>query len=147
VPFYHPSTMVSQQGITKIYHTILKYNKHSYVRNAMNISLNNPTGFVVVWSTILKLYGADLSFGSPNFNFNCYVIILLLKPPFSNTSFIVFFPICTWITTIWLSITTTVVPTSSTKKPTCLFVVTLLTLWVFSSFSFGQRYLFSLELF
>ncbi len=26
-------------GITKIYHTILKYSKRTYVRNAMNINL------------------------------------------------------------------------------------------------------------
>jgi hypothetical protein len=73
-------------------------------------SLINPIGFVVVWYAILILYGASLGFGSPNLNLNYYVIILTPKPPFSNTSSIVFFPICTWITTICLSITTAVVP-------------------------------------
>jgi hypothetical protein len=107
-----------QHGITKIYHIIFKYNKCSYVRNAMNIYLHifiNPTSFVVVWSAILILYGASLGFGSPNFNFNYSVIILTLKPPSSNTSSIVFFPICTWIIVIWLYIATTIVRTFGTK--------------------------------
>ncbi len=37
-----------QHGITRIYHTIMKYSKHSYVRNAMNIYLqisNQPHWF------------------------------------------------------------------------------------------------------
>ncbi len=98
---------------------------------------------MVVWHAILRLYGANLGFGSPNFNLNYSVIILILEPPSNNTSFIVFFPICTWIIAIWLSIATSVVLTSSTKEPTCLSVVVLLTFWVFSSFSFYQIYIFS----
>ncbi len=104
-----------QHGKTKIYHIIMKYNKCSYVRHAMNIYLINPTGFVVIWFTILKLYGASLGFGSPNLNLNYYVIILTLEPPSSNTSSIVFFPICTWITARWLSIIIIIVPTFGTK--------------------------------
>jgi hypothetical protein len=59
----------------------------------------------------------------PQLNFNCFVIILIPKPPSSNTSSIVLFPIYTWITTIWLSIVTTTIPTSSTKELTCLSLV------------------------
>ncbi len=107
-------------------------------------SLINPTSFMVVWSAILKLYGASLGFGSPNRNLNCYVIILSPKPPSNNTSSIVFFPICTWIIAIWLSIVTIVVPISSTERPTCLSMVVLLIFWIFSSFNFCQRHLFNL---
>jgi len=63
-------------------------------------SLIKPIGLVVVSSAILKLYGASLSFGSPNFNLNYYVIILTPEPPSNNTSFIVFFAIYIWITAI-----------------------------------------------
>ncbi len=106
-------------------------------------SLINPIGFVVIWSTIFRLYGAGLGFRNPNLNLNCYVTILTPKLPSSNTSFIVFFPICTWIISIWLSIVTIVVFTSGTKEPTCFSMVFLLTFWIFSSFNFCQRYLFS----
>jgi hypothetical protein len=63
-------------------------------------------------------------------------VVTLLKPSSSNTSFIVFFPICTWIIAIWLSIATTVVPTSSTEEPTCFFMIVLFTFWLFCGFSF-----------
>ncbi len=136
-----------QHGITRIYHIIPKYSKRNYVRNAMNIyifrSLINPIGFVVVWFAIPRLYGAGLGFGSPNLNLNCFVIILIPKPPSNNTSSIVFFPIYTWIITIWLFIPTTTIPTFGTKEWTCLSMVTLLTFWVFSGFNFYQRYFFS----
>jgi len=108
-------------------------------------SLINSTSFVVVWFAIPKLYGASLGFRSPNLNLNHSVIILTPKPPSSNTSFIVFFPIYTWIIAIWLSIATIVVPTSSIEEPTCFFVVALLTFLVFSSFSFCHIYFFKLR--
>jgi hypothetical protein len=71
------------------------------------------------------------------------MIRLTLKPPSNNTSSIVFFWIYTWITTIWLFIATIDVPTSSIEKPTCLFVVALLTFWIFSSFNFYHKYFFN----
>jgi hypothetical protein len=67
-------------------------------------TLINPTCFVFIWSIIFKPYGACLGFRSPNLNINCFVIILILEPPSNNTSCIVFFPLYTWITAIWLSI-------------------------------------------
>jgi hypothetical protein len=106
-------------------------------------SLINPTIFVVVWYAILKFYGTSLGFGSPNPNFNCYVIISTLWPPSNNTSSIVLFLMYTWITTIWLSIVTTIVPTFSTKKPTCLSMVVLLEFWVL--FNFNLCYFFKLK--
>jgi hypothetical protein len=93
----------------------LKYSKCSYIRNAMNIYIQisyQPHWFCgCLTYVILRLYGAGLGFGSPNLNLNCSVIILTPKPPSNNTSCIVFFPIYTWITTIWLSIAIAVVPT------------------------------------
>jgi hypothetical protein len=62
----------------------MKYSKHGYVRNAMNIYLhisNQPHCFVVIWFAILKLYGESLGFKSPNLNLNCFVIILTLETP------------------------------------------------------------------
>jgi hypothetical protein len=103
-------------------------------------SLINPISFVIVWYAILRLYGASYSFGSPNFNFNYFVIILTLKPPSSNTSSIVFFPIYTWIIPIWLFIATIIVLTSGTKIPTCLSMVALLKLWIFSGFSYAKDF-------
>jgi hypothetical protein len=90
-------------------------------------SLINPTGFVVVWFAILRLYGACLGFGSPNLNLNYFVTILTPKLPSKNTSFIVLFPIYTYINAIWLSIAITIVPTFGIKEPTCLSMVALLT--------------------
>jgi hypothetical protein len=119
-----------QHGIIRIYHSIMKYSKRNYVKNVVFTyifkSLIKPIGFVVVWSAILKLYGVGLDFRSPNLNFNYFVMILTPKLPSNNTSSIVFFLICTWITTMWLSIATTTIPTSSTKELTCFSVVVLL---------------------
>ncbi len=98
---------------------------------------------MVVWSTILILYGVGLGFGSPNFNLNYYVRILILKPPSNNTSSIIFFPMCTWITAIWLSIVIIAIPTSGTKEPTCFFVVAIFKFWVFFGFNFYHKYLFN----
>jgi hypothetical protein len=75
----------------------------------------------------LRLYGAGLSFGSPNFNFNYFLIILTPGPPSNNTSSIVFFLIYTWIITIQLSIATATVLTYGIEKPTCLSMVDLFT--------------------
>jgi hypothetical protein len=98
-PFSIPQPWSTQQDeITWIYHIILKYSKHNYVKNAMNIYFQisyQPHSFVVVWFTILRWYSASLSFGSLNLNLNCPVIILTPKLPSSNTSSIVFYPICT----------------------------------------------------
>jgi hypothetical protein len=106
-------------------------------------SLINPSGFVAVWSTILKLYAAGLGFRGLNLNLNYFMIILILKPPSNNTSSIKFFPICTWIIAIWLSIVIVVVPTFGTKGPTCFFCGYFYLHWVFFGFSFCQRYFFS----
>jgi hypothetical protein len=76
--------------------------------------LIKPISFVVIWFAILRLYGVGLGFGSPNFNLNYFVIILTPEPPSNDTSSIVFFLICTWITVIWLSIATTTIPTFGT---------------------------------
>ncbi len=110
-------------------------------------SLMNPIGFMVVWFAILRLYGVGLGFRSPNLNLNYSMIILILKPSSSNTSSIILFPICTWITTIQLSIVTIVVPTFGIEEPTCFSMVVLLTFWVFSNFSFCQRFFLTQELF
>jgi len=93
--------------------------------------LIKPIGFVVVWFAILRLYGVGLNFGSPNFNLNYFVMILILEPPSNNTNSIVFFPIYTWIIAIWLFIVIVIVLTYDIEKTTCLFVVALLKLWVF----------------
>jgi len=50
-------------------------------------------------------------------------MILTPEPPSNNTSSIIFSPICAWIIAIWLSIAIVVVLASSTKEPTCFFVV------------------------
>ncbi len=121
--FNIPQPLFPQQHeITRICHIIMKYSKRNYVKNAMNIYLqisDKPIGFVVVWFAILKLYGVGLGFGSPNLNFKCFMIILTLEPPSSNTSSILFFLICIWTTTIWLYVATIVVPTFSIEQPTC----------------------------
>ncbi len=95
------------------------------------ISPINPIDFVVIWSTILKLYGVGLGFGSPNLNLNYFVIILTPKPPSSSTSSIVFFVIYTWITTIWLSITIIIVFTLVLKNQ----LVSMWLLYLHSKFS------------
>jgi hypothetical protein len=87
--------------------------------------LIKPIGFVVVWFSILRLYVVGLKFGSPNFNLNYFVMILIPEPPSNNTSSIVFFPICTWIIAIWLSNVIIVIPTYGIEEITCLFVVAL----------------------
>jgi hypothetical protein len=55
----------------------------------------SPISFKVVWSTILKLYGAGLGFDNSNLNFNYFVMILTLDPPSNKTSFTMFFLIYT----------------------------------------------------
>jgi hypothetical protein len=70
------------------------------------------------------------------------VMILTPKPPSSNTSSIVLFPICIWIIAIWLYVITVVVLAFGTEELTCFFVVALFKFWVFSTFSFYQRYIF-----
>jgi hypothetical protein len=105
--------------------------------------LIKPTNFVVIWFAIFKLNGVGLNFGSPNFNLNYFVMMLIPKPSSNNTSSIVFFPICTWIIAIWLSIVIVVIPTYGVEENTCLFVVTLFKFWVVSSFSFCHTYLFN----
>jgi len=78
----------------------------------MSICLHiSPTSFVMVWCNIFRLYGAGLNFGNLNFNFNCFVMILMLNLPFNITFFTKKIPICTWITIIWLSVTTFIVVT------------------------------------
>jgi hypothetical protein len=97
---------------------------------------------VVVWFSILRLYGVGLGFGSPNLNLHYSMMILIPKLASINTSSIVFFPIYIWITTMWLSIATTIIPRSGTEELTCLYVVVLFKFWVFFSFRFCWRYLF-----
>ncbi len=92
-----------QHGITKIYHTILEYSKHSYVRNAMNIYLHisyQPHWFCGCLFSHPQMIWCRFRLGSPNLNLKCFVITLTLKPPSSNTPFIVLFLIRTWITAI-----------------------------------------------
>jgi hypothetical protein len=92
----------------------------------------NPISFVVVWFAIFKLYGAGLSFGNPNLNFNYFVMILILDPPFNKTSFTIFFSIYIWITTIWLSIVIVVVATFGTTND-IIFVTFMVYLVSFST--------------
>jgi hypothetical protein len=73
-----------------------------------------------------QINGAGLGFGSPNLNLNYSMMILTPEPPSNNTSFIVFFTICTWIITMRLSIATIVVPIFGTKELTYLSMVDLL---------------------
>jgi hypothetical protein len=66
------------------------------------------------------------------------VMILTPKPPSNNTTSIVFFPICTWIIAMWLSIAKTIVPTFGTKELTYLSMVVLFKLWVFLVLVFAK---------
>jgi hypothetical protein len=68
---------------------------------------------VVIWSAILKLYGASLGFGSPNLNLNYFCDNINSRTSIQQQKYNVFFPICTWKIAIWLSIGTLVVLTSS----------------------------------
>ncbi len=73
------------------------------------------------------------------------MILLIIEPPSSKTSSIVFFLIYIWITIIWLSIATTIVLTFSIEESTYLSMVALPTFQIFSNFNFCQRYFFSLR--
>jgi hypothetical protein len=53
-------------------------------------SLVKPIGLVVVWPTICRLYEVGFGLGKCNLVHNCVIIMLILEPPFKNTSSIVF---------------------------------------------------------
>jgi hypothetical protein len=100
--FNIPKPWSSQQhGITKIYQIVLKYSEHSYVGKALNIYLQifNQTH----WFCDCLIYHPQIIWcrfrlwKRQGLNLNCSMMILTLKPPSSNTTSIVFFPIYTWI--------------------------------------------------
>jgi hypothetical protein len=100
---YHFSILRSwslqQHGITKIYHTILKHNKCSYIKNVVNIYLHifNQTHWFCGYLIYHLQIRLTLRIKSPTLNLNYSMMILTLVPSSSNTSFIVFFSIYTWI--------------------------------------------------
>jgi hypothetical protein len=71
-------------------------------------------------------------------------MILTLNLPFNKTSFTMFFLICTWITTIWLSIVIIDAVISYTIDCTIYFVINLSTIYGLSGFIFCQIYIFNL---
>ncbi len=75
-----------QHGITKIYHTILKYSKCNYIRNAMNIFLqifNQPHWFCGRLICHIQII-CRFRLWSPNLNLDYYVIIIILQPPLAT---------------------------------------------------------------
>jgi hypothetical protein len=82
------------------------------------ISWINPIGLGSGLIAILKLYGVNLNFSNPNFNLNCYVMMLTPGPPSNKTSSTIFSPIYTWIIATWLSIAIATITTFGTTYGT-----------------------------
>ncbi len=101
--------------------------------------------FLTIWSySDLKWFGVCFDLGNPNFVLRFFIIMFTLALPSIKTSSTMFFPTCTWIITIWLSISIVVMSSSdcvSTIVVTLGSNICLVSVFGFFGFNFYHIYL------
>jgi hypothetical protein len=137
----------SNIGITNVYYIILQYMKYSNIRYVVNIYLqimNQSYWFCGELIRHLQIIQCKFKLWQPlDFSFNYPIMMLTPNPPLKKTPFTIFFPMCIWITTIWLSKTITIITTSSTMDG-IVFLITFVTFCGLFNF-FYHKYLFNLK--